>query len=249
MKANDGLSVRAVRHVRKLLREGQTPDEIFKLATSLSSAEDSHDKRPLDPDRKSAAERLVRAQRAIRSLIAAGFSESDIASMVNVSTASLSHILEINSCRSVGSELAARLEMAVATSGWERLKTVIPLLQMAVIETCNAQGSEVSAQTLADIARRLTWSLTKALLPAAEPSPAIGGIHGALAVIGNPNHHMYLIKLWPPENTVLLENIAGLELMTHELEHIINRLRERRKRLEKELPRNEVAGDSGGRIA
>jgi hypothetical protein len=251
MRPADGRRLHAARLLRKLFALGLDQTEISALTKSISMTfNTAHARQVSDTDRGSdVPTRLARAQYAIRQLMAGGFIESDIAVMVGVSPGSIAHIIEPGSCRSVSRKLLAKLERALQTSGWERLKTLVPHIPVSVLDTCNLQGAEVDEATLRDIEERLPRSLLRALIPGLEPWPPPDGIHAVLARVGNPLHEFYLLKLWSSASPDKDKQVAHLKRLEHELEHIVNRVRERRVRLEAKIRLKSLPDRTSGNIA
>jgi hypothetical protein len=176
--------------------------------------------------------RRRRSQWAIRTLIALGFSEGEIADLAGVDRSSITHALGRDETRSLGAATVQRLLEAVETAGAQRLRQLLPRAQITILDTCCDKGRPVDEATRAEIADGVRTDLLNALVFGSSPAPIVPGILSFLAQVGDPIHGLYVFKA-PFEGVETdQDRIVRLQLSEHELEHILRRFREERWRLE-----------------
>jgi DNA-binding transcriptional MerR regulator len=236
----DGRFPRALRAIRKLVALGFTEADISKLMrwyrarTHKSQHQDGSNTHPdMDKD-----ERLRLAQWSIRTMLALGFSECEIAALAEVDHSTIAHALDPSGDRAIGQETVSKLKEAVRIAGTERLKQLLPRLAIHVLDTCVAVGGRLDEATRGEIAAGLRIDLQNALVLASSPAPVIPGIHASLAQIGDPIHGLYLIKAPLNGTEKPGQRVDHLRLVEHEIEHLLERFRAERKHLENQKRRD-----------
>ena len=236
----DGRLPRALRAIRKLIALGFTEADITKLMRWHCDRTDGN-AHPHDYQSEASMaknERLRLAQWSIRTMLSLGFTECEIAALADVDHSSIAHTLDPGGGRAVSQDTALRLKDAVQFAGTERLKRLLPRLAIRVLDTCNATGRGLDESTRAEIATGLRLDLQNALVLSSAPAPVVLGIHAALAQVGDPIHGLYLIKAPQYAADKVEERIEHLRHLEHEIDHILDRFREERKRLENQKRRD-----------
>jgi hypothetical protein len=237
-----------MRAIRKLLALGLRETDVYELLRD--GVEPHHQFVEIPPDLHDSdkQERVRLGQWAIRTLLAFGFSESEIAARIDVDPTTIAHVLEPVEPRVLSLDTLSRLKHALQTAGAERLKLLLPRIPITVLDTCNDTCRAVDEATREQLALQMRTDLQNALIFASAPEPLMTGIHAFLSRIGDPCHGLYMMKVpFVAEDT---PEQAGrhLRLLEHEIQHILNRVREVRQRLEKsKRQKRHVPAD--GRIA
>lgn len=248
----DGRLQRARRAIHKLLALGFSETEILRLMREHGGHVRRTTAGTLAPRQGVEKEaRLRLAQWSIRTMIALGFDETEIANLAGVDHTTIAHILASDGSRTVSEEIAIALKESVQRAGKERLKLLLPRLEIRVLDTCNEKGRDVTdATTGAETAESVRALIRNALILASAPVPAVAGIHGFLAQIGDPKDWMYVFGAPFDRRESDDARVMHLRLVEHELGHILQRFRIERRRLEK-LRRHEANADipKDGRIA
>jgi hypothetical protein len=190
--------------------------------------------------------RLKRARWAIRTLIAEGFSECDIADLAHVNRTSITRALHPFEPRIPGAETVRRLMATVKTAGCERLKQLLGQVAIKILDMCCDAGREPDRRARARMESRARVDLEHALVFASSPDPLFPGVHAFLAQIGEPAHGLYLIKV-RSENRRKDDQIMRLRLIIHEIEHLLQRVKNELHNLEQQRPHSESPSD--GHIA
>ncbi len=202
----------------------------------------------LDKDR-----RLQIAQDAILKMIVLGFDENEIADLAGVDHTTVAHTLASDGTRTVSQEIALAFRGALYRVGDQRLKKLLPHLQIQVLDTCCDKGRTVNEQVGVNLAEHIRTLIRRALILSSSPEPEVPGIRAFLAQIGDPKDWMYVFGAPLQENETAdtaEARIKHLEMVEHELEHILQRFRTERQRLAKLLGRQKpVTAPNAGRIA
>jgi hypothetical protein len=202
-------------------------------------------KRAFEKDR-----RLQIAQWAIRTMMLLGFDETEIADLTGVDHTTVAHILSPDGTRTVSQDTALAFREALRRAGQARLKLLLPQLRIQVLDTCCDKGLAVDERVGADMAERVRTLIRNALILASSPAPAVPGIHAFLAQIGDPEDGTYVFGAPSQENHTVEERIKHLEHVEHEVEHMLQRFRTERQRLEKLHHRQKpIAIPNAGRFA
>jgi hypothetical protein len=193
--------------------------------------------------------RRERAQRAIQTLMALGFSEGHIAHLADLNPASISHILDPYGCRAVGRETVARLTSLVRTAGAERLDALLPRLPIRVLDTDCQKGFQLDDVSRALVAEDVRHLLRSALLASACSVRRVPEVGAFIARIGEGDR-MYLLGDMGQPADEAKGRLAQLHRLEHEVEHLRQRLREERAELEHVLNgESHSEPPIGGRIA
>ena len=234
---SDGRLPKALKAIQKLIALGITkPEEIaylLRLHFRRLRRERRVRRAAASDDRRT--RRLARAQWAVRWMMALGFTESEIAAQVGVDHSTIAHLLDPRETRAVGRATTRRLVRAVRTVGLARLDLLLPRLAITVLDTCNDKGLVVDGATRDALAESARRQILHALLLSSAPAPIVRGVHAFLAQIGEPAQSMYLISApfyGPDTPQAQVEHLRRLE---HEAEHLVERFRDDRRRLEQNL--------------
>src|SRR5215475_14218017 len=103
---------------------------------------------PIDLDRE---KRIAVQQWAIRTMLALGFDESEIAGMTDVDPSSISRALAVDDPRALSPEVVATLVDSVKDAGGLRLRKLLHGVPVEVVETSCDQGLEVDGGTVASV--------------------------------------------------------------------------------------------------
>jgi hypothetical protein len=243
----DGRVLKARKAIRKLISWGFQESDLMKLIRwnreHLPGVE--RIRAAVDGDDQDREKRLSVAQWAIRTMMALGFTESEIAEMVGVHHTTITHVLDPDGPRPLGEETLSNLTKSVEGAGAERLKLLLPRIAIEVLDTCLDSGHPLDRPTRANLATALRISLQNALIFSSAPTPLLPGIHACFAQVGDPIQGLYLINAPPGVHGTLNERLAHMERVEHELEHILQRYREQRKRLAKQKHSDRVLPRDG----
>jgi hypothetical protein len=241
------------KYLKKMLSLGFSEAQTVSLLADCAKANRiaTADRRERNPQSASSLERQARAQHAIRALMAAGFSGTDIADLVGVRPSTIAHILR-DEYWLVGEEKVVELESAVhSTSWWERVKNVMRCIPMKYLDACAPQGKPIGFSERETIEVGVREELLRSTDSRRSPMPPpIAGLEGVLMRVGNPLHMMFLIKLWltPATRESAVDECKQLEILEHEIDHLLTRLRKRRIEMQDVLKRPSPS-NRGGRFA
>lgn len=218
---------RAVRcAARKLQRLDYTEDEALNLLRDAYEANKLAECPRSKASQSGREERLRRAQDAILQVMKWGLNESQIAQEAHVTPGAIAHILNPSDGRSVSEELTLVLEALVP--------------KVKVMATCNASGTEANDEVNAELRAAVGIALTGGVEKVRFPK----GVAAFLAAIGNPRRPVYVMLIEKPSS----ECVSHLKLLEHEVQHILDHIRELRGNAEsKERVRRE--GPPEGKIA
>ena len=135
---------------------------------------------------------------------------------------------------------------AVKTAGCERLKQLLGQVAITILDTCCDAGREPDRRARARMEGRARVDLEQALVFGSSPDPLFPGVHAFLAQIGEPAHGLYLIKV-RSENRRKNDRIMRLRLIIHEIEHVLQRVKNELHNLEQQRPPSDWPSD--GHIA
>ena len=228
---SDGRWGRAQSPMRKILALGLNEDEVIQLMKRIPRMAKRRVRRESDPGTEAdKSERLRLGQWAIRTMLALGFNESEIADMIDVHHSAISRAL--NPDRVMSPDNVLRLLEAVQSAGTERLKKLLMNVRVQLLDTSCDAGHSLDAGTRANIEGIAHLELLNALVLGSAPVPLTKGIYAYLASVGDPIHGLYLIKV-PPESDDPKAQAVHLAMLEHELEHLRDRVRTMRKQAEK----------------
>jgi hypothetical protein len=168
-------------------------------------------------------------------MMALGFSEVEIGALAGVDHTTIAHLLDPYEDRAISQEKALRLKEIVRTAGAERLKALLPRVRIEVLDTCCDKGRSVDEHTRQALAGQIRRTIQNALILSSAPVEMVPGIHGCLALIGEPVHGLYLMGVpfsGPETPEARLEHA---NLCEHEAEHLLQRFRADRQQLEQQL--------------
>lgn len=245
--AADGRRLQALRAIRRLSALGFTEADIPALIREYQR----HRTRSVDGgEPMNKACRLRLAQWAISAMMALGFTEKEIAHVVGVNHATIAHLLSSDGTRSVSRETALALRDAVDRVGGARLTMLLKGLQITVLDTCCVKGTELNTATGFEIGKRIRALVRNALLLPTTPVPDVVGIRAFLAQVGDPSSGTYVFGA-PAVGAAAsdAERIVQLRSIEHEIEHILQRFRTQRKRLERRRRAASTQIPNSGRIA
>jgi len=244
----DGRLARALRAVRVLVGLGLVEDDVTRVMSWYR--ERCRKKRApevvaptYDLDRE---KRVAVAQWAIRFMMTLGFCESEIAWMAGVDHSSISRALDPEGPRVLSQQTVTALEKAVKGAGGERLKKLLPGIPIKVLDACCDKGRVLDDDTRATLGADLRTDLLHAVLFSASPSSLVSGIHAYLAQVGSRSHGLYLFKVPAELSGTIEERIAHMRGVEHEMEHILDRLREERQQVEKAKRMKRTLPSDGG---
>ena len=260
----DGRLSHALRAIHKLAALGFTEADIPELVQAYQAR--------LEESRaggigRSASARLDKQHRrqvaewSIRTMMAMGFSETEIGALAGVSPATVAHLLSPFDDRAVGQEKALKLNELAHTIGAERLSLLVPQMDINVLDTCCDKGRSLDAATRPEIAKALRTLILNALVLSATPVPGVPGIHAFLAQVGDPENFVFVFGALPsggppgakggngqaisgpgvPSDAEdATRRLERLKLVEHEAEHLVQRFREERQRLERQVEGHRV---------
>lgn len=252
----DGRLSQAMRAIHKLaalgFAEADIPDlvEVYKTRLEKSQGEGVGRSEAAGPDKQ---ERRQLAGWAIRTMMSMGFNETEIGALASLNPATVAHLLNPFDDRSVGHETALKLKELAQTVGAERLSLLVPRMDINVLDTCCDKGRSLDASTSPEIAKVLRILILNALILSSAPVPSVAGIHAFLAQVGDPENFVYLFGALPSDKPHRAANrgagaasgwkpaaeakwrLERLKLVEHEAEHLVQRFREERQRLERQL--------------
>lgn len=245
---SDGRLSRALRAIRKLVVLGFDKHDVLKLMRFERRLRTERVEKTRVHQGRDQHARRARAQSAIRSMMRLGFTESEIAAMAGVHPTTVAHALDPSGLRAIGEDTARALKETVQGAGAERLNLLLPHVEINVLDTCCDKGRQLDDATRGDIGVNVRTGIRNALVLSSAPAPFVPGIRAFLAQIGDPVHGLYVVGAPLDGETTPKKRLEHLLLVEHELEHLVQRFRERRRRLEGELGRN-TDPPNGGRIA
>jgi hypothetical protein len=232
----DGRIHRARRPIRKLAALGLTDDDVLDLLRRFRNqrqAVRATDLRSHDPNDRD--ERLHRAQEAIRTLIALGFPECDIAELAGVHASTITHMLDPFEARIVGSDTVQKLQEALALAGTERLNALLPRLPVKVLDTCCDKGRMVDKVTSEELEARVRAVLRSLLLRTVAGTDVLApGVTGVLAQVGEVSDGVTVLVAPCSGPATPERRLARLKALEHEAEHLLQRYRDERQQLEKQ---------------
>ena len=252
----DGRLPHAMRAIHKLAALGFTEADIPELLEVYQARLEKS--RPDGTGRSEAAgqdkqERRQLAEWSIRTMMAMGFSEMEIGALAGLNPASVAHLLNPFDDRAVGHETALKLKELTQSVGAERLSLFVPQMDINVLDTCNDKGRSLDASTSPEIAKALRILILNALILSSAPVSGVPGIHAFLAQVGDPKNFVFIFGALPsdrptradsagdrvvseqdpaPDPDISKRRLEHLKLVEHEAEHLVQRFREERQRLE-----------------
>lgn len=171
-----------------------------------------------------------RAKVAMDQLDKLRLSHNYIALRVHVHESTISRIshLDKDPLYPVGEFLADALEDLVLPLYREQYEVVQTPLCITLLATCPNAGVIVDEEVRSKICNAFKMTLANSFIPSSPSVLLPPGIEGALAVVGDPQDGLYLIKLQPqtgpnpdsPENRT-----KWVRLMIHEVNHLLRILR------------------------
>lgn len=228
----DGRLPRALRAIRRLVALGFGERDVVHLIREFNRRR-RHRVRVRRG--RTAVDRMSRASEArwaICTMMMLGFNENEIANLAGIDHTTVSHALDPEAFRSVSQETAAALKGAVQRAGVTRLKQLLPRIPIKVLDTCCDKGLAVDEATRSDIAASIRTNIRNALILSSAPAEVVPGIHGFLAQVGEPVHGLFVFGA-PLRGADTLENrLEHASLLEHEAEHLVQRFRDERQRLE-----------------
>jgi hypothetical protein len=238
MSDADGRLHRARQPIRKLHALGLEIEEVIDLYRRYARRREETE---IEPDHEDGGgpreERHRVAQELIRTLIALGFCESDIASMADVHPSTIAHVLGFEGYVP-SSDVIRRLQTAMQGAAAERLRMLLPRINVTVLETCCDKGRRVNLTSgpdraaLEDGVREVLRSL---LLRSALPTRMAPGVTGVLARVGDSRAGVTLIAAPFGDADTDDMHLARLKGLEHEAEHLLQQYREERQQLEQKL--------------
>ncbi len=254
----DGRCSQALRALHKLAALGFTEADMPELVQAyLARVEES---RPGAIERSASGrpdkrQRQELAELSIRTMMALGFNATEIGGLARLNPATVAHLVNPFDDRSVSEECALTLKALVHTLGAERLSLLVPQMDINVLDTCCDKGRSFDAATRPEIAHALRILILNALVLSATPVPGVAGIHAFLAQVGDPENFVFLFGALPSDTPQQMDQadddivadpnaqqtelanrrLAHLKLAEHEAEHLVQRFREERQRLERDL--------------
>lgn len=164
--------------------------------------------------------------------MALGFSEKHVALLIDKNHGTISHLLNPSSRRTVSEQTAAKLQEVLDTAGAERLRRLIPALEVKVLDTCIDQGYALTPGVREQVSVGVRDVLQHALLGTSCPGEIVAHVSACLVQLGHSRRRLYILSdLAEPANTVR-GRIAQLRGLEHEADHLLRRLREERRTLE-----------------
>ncbi len=246
---SDGRFHRARKAMRKLASLGFTEQELLELYRGIKEPQQE----PIESGDDSALERHEQralAQSAIRTLVALGFAECDIASMADVGSTTVTRTLDPTSTRVPKAESVQRLLKAVETAGAERLAALLPRVQVTVLETCCDKGTEVNPTPDSVLNEHVRKVFVSMLLGRPVQAPVAPGVQAAISLWGPPDSGCIVINAPRPKGETPDTRLAQIKALEHELLHMVERVVTERKALEKDINISQTGRlPSGGRIA
>ncbi len=247
----DGRLHRARRSIRKLIALGLSETDVLALFRRyLQRFRNRSVRGPRGPDGGDRRVRLEQARDAIRTLIALGFTESDVADLAEVHPATIARVLDPFEARIVSHDTIQRLHAAVNGAGAQRLRALLPRVGVRVLETCCDKGLPIDKSTRERLENHVRHLLEGILLCRDSLDPFAEGVTGVLAEIGDPDDGITLLAapIGGPDSPA--RRLARAKALEHEAEHLLQRYRQERRRLEadEQLARH-VAVPKDGRIA
>jgi hypothetical protein len=233
----DGRLHRGLRAIGKLVALGFDERDVVNLMKwrkkgSLQGRRTLTSGAPCDAGGKQARRQL--AQWAIRTLMTLGFNEKEIAGLAGVDPTTVAHALDPYDDRAVGEATAQKLKQVVHSAGEERLKLLLPGLAVNVIETCCNKGRRVDDMDRSDAAVAVRAVLRNILLGTPSSSSLLPeGIDAFLAQIGDPSNPMWVFWDRPEAANTPQQRLARARRREHEANHLLQRFREDRDRLER----------------
>ncbi len=217
-----------------LAPRNQLPGPINRGGETFPRDSDSGDVTAPSEDRST---RLRQGQWAIRTLLGLGFDKREIADLAHVDRSTLSDVLESDGLRAVSVETVRKLLTALRNAGAERLRRLLPSMNITVLDTCCDKGRVLDNATRDQIADSIRTDILNALAFGSAPVRVVPGVVSFLAQIGDRMHGLYVFKAPLEGITSTEEHVGRLLVAEHELEHILQRFRMERWQLEKKLDR------------
>lgn len=246
----DGRRLQALRAIRKLLALGFTASDVSTLLRDYRKERRRSTVEPADRDgRRDKIVRLRMAQGAIRTLLALGYAETEIARLVGVDHSTITHLLASDGSRSVSWETVAAFRDAVTRAGAVRLQLLLRRLEIHVLDTCCDKGRALNLSSGGSSTESVRRLVMNSLVHPAEPAPLESGLQAFLAQVGGPASRVFVFgttsHAGENDHDARIQELRALE---HEVQHILERFRSERIRLEVERKKHcEIPGS--GRIA
>ena len=160
----------------------------------------------------------------VSEMLKLGYNQSDIAILADISETTVSKILNQREHPefSVSRALVSKLENAIAKACKKRVTALLPYLSIHILDHC--ASVPVTEELQSEIRQMVAHSLSNSFSSEKSASHLPKGVEGVVAYLGDD---LYLVKLslQPDDNGG--DEADGLRLLIHELEHIIQRLRQR----------------------
>jgi len=228
---SDGRWQKAISAVRKIMRLGLDEKDVLKIMKCIRRVarrrvqSSGENKAQLDK-----SERVRRGQWAIRTLMALGFTESEIAGMIDVNHGTIGRVIDPSEPRALSTDKVFRLQRAVQTAGLDRMKKLLTDMRIHALDTCCDAGLALDHGTRESI-ESAARSDFQAIILGAAPTASTKGVYAYLAQLGDPLYGLYLVKV-PPESADPAGQSVHLSMLEHELQHVIDRIRASRRKIE-----------------
>jgi len=244
---SDGRTLRALRAMRKIVGLGLRRDEVIELYQRViaPTARTADGTRPEEKDEETRRitadrdERLQMAQDAIRTLVTLGFAECEIADLGGLSASTISRVLDPDEARVLAAHTVARLYQVLERAGAERLKALLPKLNLRVLETCCDKGWSLNDVPLNVLEQGVRNALMRTLVGAEPVERVAPGVTAVLVQVGDDEEGVWIFMTPFGGATTLQARLARARAREHEAKHLFLLARQQREELEM------LAGNSG----